>query len=301
MGELRFDGRVAIITGAGAGLGRAYALELSRRGAAVVVNDLGGSISGEGSSRAADEVVDEIRSNGGRAIADFGSVTDQNAMNEMAARVVSEFGRIDILVANAGIIRDRTFAKMGAADFEDVVDVHLMGTVRTVRAVWPTMVGQGGGRIIVTTSGSGLFGGFGQSNYAAAKMGIIGFMNVLKVEGAKSSIKVNAIGPMALTRMSADAMPEALAKRSHPNHVAAALVYLASDEGPNGVILNAGGGLYSSSRIVDSVGITVADENISAETVRDRWEEIANTSGERGWKNMSDYSRYLVEKIMSVS
>ncbi|WP_375269308.1 SDR family NAD(P)-dependent oxidoreductase, partial [Phenylobacterium sp.] len=183
MADIRFDGKVAIVTGAGGGLGRQHALELARRGAKVVVNDLGGSVDGSGgSSAAADAVVEEIKAAGGEAISNGSSVTDDAGVANMVKQTMDQWGRIDILVNNAGILRDKTFAKMEMADFELVVNVHLMGTVKPTKAVWEIMREQNYGRIVCTTSSSGLYGNFGQSNYGAAKLGVIGFMNTLRLE-----------------------------------------------------------------------------------------------------------------------
>src|ERR1700722_2775028 len=202
MANISFDGKVAIVTGAGGGLGRQHALELARRGAKVVVNDLGGAVDGSGgSSEAAKAVVAEIKGAGGEAIADGASVTDDAGVAGMVKAAMDAWGRVDILIANAGVLRDKSFSKMEIADFEFVVDVHLMGTVKPAKAVWEIMREQNYGRIVVTTSSSGLYGNFGQSNYGAAKLGIIGLMNTLKLEGQKNNVHINAISPVAATRM----------------------------------------------------------------------------------------------------
>jgi len=191
---IRFDGKVAIVTGAGGGLGRSHALDLARRGAKVVVNDLGGSVDGTGgSSDAAQKVVAEITSAGGTAIANGASVTDDAGVAHLVKQTMDAFGRIDILIANAGILRDKSFAKMELKDFEAVMDVHVMGTVKPAKALWQIMRDQQYGRIVVTTSSTGLYGNFGQTNYGCAKLGLVGFMNTLKLEGAKDNIRVNAI------------------------------------------------------------------------------------------------------------
>src|ERR1041385_6957125 len=205
---IRFDAKVAIVTGAGGGLGRAHALELARRGAKVVVNDLGGAVDGTGgSSEAAGKVVEEIKAAGGTAIANGSSVTDDTGVANMIRQTTDAFGRIDILIANAGILRDNSFAKMEMADFEVVMAVHVMGTVKPAKACWQIMRDQHYGRIVVTTSSTGLYGNFGQTNYGCAKLGLVGFMNTLKIEGAKDNIKVNAICPVAATRMTENLMP----------------------------------------------------------------------------------------------
>ena len=235
MADIRFDGKVAIVTGAGGGLGRQHALELARRGAKVVVNDLGGSVDGSGgSSAAADAVVAEIKAAGGEAISNGSSVTDDAGVALMVKQAMDAWGRIDILIANAGILRDKSFSKMELSDFELVVNVHLMGTVKPVKAVWEIMREQNYGRIVVTTSSSGMYGNFGQSNYGAAKLGIIGFMNTIKLEGQKNNIHINAISPVAATRMTENLMPAPVLEKLKPEYVTPGVVYLASEEAPTG-------------------------------------------------------------------
>ena len=225
MADIRFDGKVAIVTGAGGGLGRQHALELARRGAKVVVNDLGGSVDGSGgSSSAADAVVEEIKAAGGEAISNGSSVTDDAGVAHMIKQTMDQWGRIDVIVANAGILRDKSFAKMEIADFELVLNVHLMGTVKPVKAAWEIMREQNYGRIVVTTSSSGLYGNFGQSNYGAAKLGIIGFMNTLRLDGAKNNIHVNAIAPAAATRTTENLTPPAVLERLKPEYVTPGVV-----------------------------------------------------------------------------
>src|SRR5580693_9737296 len=217
MADIRFDGKVAIVTGAGGGLGRQHALELARRGAKVVVNDLGGAVDGSGgSSEAAMKVVEEIKAAGGEAIANGSSVTDDAGVALMVKDAMDAWGRVDILIANAGVLRDKSFSKMEIADFEFVVNVHLMGTVKPAKAVWEIMREQNYGRIVVTTSSSGLYGNFGQSNYGAAKLGLIGLMNTLKLEGQKNNVHVNAIAPVAATRMTEAILPPGVAERLAP-------------------------------------------------------------------------------------
>ena len=220
MADIRFDGKVAIVTGAGGGLGRQHALELARRGAKVVVNELGASVDGSGwSSEAAAAVVAEIKAAGGAAIANGSSVTDDAGVERMVKEAMDAWDRVDILIANAGVLRDKSFAKMEMADFEFVLSVHLMGTVKPAKAVWETMKAQNYGRIVVTTSSSGLYGNFGQTNYGAAKLGIVGFMNTLKLEGQKNNIHVNAIAPVAATRMTQNLMPPEINARLAPEAV----------------------------------------------------------------------------------
>lgn len=232
---IRFDGRVAIVTGAGGGLGRSHALELARRGASVVVNDLGGSVDGSGgSSDAAKAVVDEIHVLGGKAIANGSSVTDEAGVARLMSETMEAYGRIDILINNAGILRDKSFAKMSLDDFRLVVDVHLMGAAICSHAVWPIMKQQKYGRIVMTSSSSGLYGNFGQTNYGAAKLGQVGLMNTLKLEGAKDNIHVNAIVPIAATRMTEDLFPPQLLDLFRPELVTPAVMLLAGEDAPNG-------------------------------------------------------------------
>jgi NAD(P)-dependent dehydrogenase (short-subunit alcohol dehydrogenase family) len=284
MADIRFDGKVAIVTGAGGGLGRAHALELARRGAKVVVNDLGGSVDGSGgSSEAATKVVDEIKAAGGEALANGSSVTDEAGVAHMIAQAMDAWGRIDILIANAGVLRDKSFSKMEIADFEFVVDVHLMGTVGPVKAAWEIMRAQNYGRIVVTTSSTGLYGNFGQTNYGAAKLGLVGFMNTLKLEGQKNNIHVNAICPVAGTRMTETLMPPEMVKKLAPEFVTPGVIYLCSDEAPTGVILTAGGGAYALARIYETEGIYLGEDGVSVEEVRDNWAKIADPTGQSAY------------------
>lgn len=278
---IRFDGRTAIVTGAGGGLGRSHALELARRGAAVVVNDLGGAVDGSGgSSEAAQAVVREIEATGGRAIANGASVTDDTGVARMVDEALAAFGRIDMLVANAGILRDRSFAKMMLGDFEAVVDVHLMGAFKPIKAVWETMRGQNYGRIVVTTSSSGLYGNFGQANYGAAKLALVGLMKTLSLEGAKYGIRINTIAPVAATRMTEDLMPPEMLAKMGPETVAPAAVYLVSDDAPANAIVNAGAGGFERAYVTLTRGIHVAPEDMTVETVAARFAEISDRTGE---------------------
>ncbi len=276
--SIRFDGKVAIVTGAGGGLGRGHALELARRGAKVVINDLGGSVDGSGgSSEAAGKVVDEIKALGGEAIANGASVTDDAGVAHLVKQTMDAFGRIDILIANAGILRDKSFSKMEIKDFELVMDVHVMGTVKPTKAVWQIMRDQQYGRIVVTTSSTGLYGNFGQTNYGAAKLGLVGFMNTLKLEGAKDNIKVNAIGPIAATRMTENLMPPAMMEMLKPEYVTPGMIYLASDDAPTGMIMTAGAGVFAAAQIVETDGVNLG-HRATAETVAEYWGKIADFS-----------------------
>ncbi len=274
---IRFDGKVAIVTGAGGGLGRQHALELARRGAKVVVNDLGGSVDGSGgSSEAAENVVAEIKALGGEAIANGSSVTDDAGVANMIKQTMDAFGRIDILIANAGILRDKSFSKMEMKDFEAVMAVHLMGTVKPVKAAWEIMKAQKYGRIVVTTSSTGLYGNFGQTNYGAAKLSLVGFMNTLKIEGQKDNIKVNAISPVAATRMTESLMPPQMLEALKPEFVTPGVIYLVSEDAPTGAILTAGAGVFSLAQIVESFGVFIPHDKADAEAVAAAWPQIAD-------------------------
>ena len=278
---IRFDNRVAIVTGAGGGLGRAYALALAARGAKVVVNDLGGARDGSGSSlSAAQLVVDEITAAGGEAMANGASVSDEAAVEKMVAFVKERWGRIDILINNAGILRDKTFAKMTLDDFRQVVDVHLMGSVTCTKAVWEVMREQAYGRILMTTSSTGLYGNFGQANYGAAKLALVGFMKTLSIEGAKYNVKTNTIAPVAATRMTEDIMPAAMLGKMGPETVTPAALYLVSEDAPTNVVMNAGGGGFERAYVTLTRGIHVAPEDMTPETIAARFEEISDRKGE---------------------
>ena len=243
---ISFKDKVVIVTGAGGGLGRSHSLEFAKRGAKVVVNDLGGSVDGSGgSSDAANNVVKEITEAGGVAIPNGSSVTDDDGVKNMVDQTMDEFGRIDILINNAGILRDRSFTKMTMEDFTLVTDIHLMGSVKPTKMVWEIMKEQNYGRILVTTSSTGLYGNFGQSNYGAAKLGVVGFVNTLKLEGQKYNINCNVLCPVAYTRMTENLMPPEAEQLLTPGSVTPAVIYLSSENGPTGTILCAGAGVYS--------------------------------------------------------
>jgi NAD(P)-dependent dehydrogenase (short-subunit alcohol dehydrogenase family) len=275
---LNFQGKTAIVTGAGGGLGRTYALELARRGARVMVNDLGGAADGSGgSSEAALRVVAEIKAAGGEAIANGSSVTDRAGVARLVAETMERFGRIDILVNNAGILRDKSFQKMELDDAQAVLDVHLTGAFNCTKAVWAIMNAQNYGRIVMTTSPSGLYGNFGQANYGAAKMGLVGLMNTLKLEGGRKNIHINCISPVAATRMTADLMPQEALDQLAPEKITPGVIYLCSEAAPNGTILQAAGGRFSLAAIVESPWIDLG-ETPTAENVQAQWERISDLS-----------------------
>jgi len=298
MADIRFDGKVAIVTGSGGGLGRQHALELARRGAKVVVNDLGGAVDGSGgSSEAAAKVVEEIKAFGGEAIANGSSVTDDAGVALMIKHAIDAWGRVDILVANAGVLRDKSFAKMEIADFEFVMNVHLMGTVKPTKAIWEIMRTQNYGRIVVTTSSTGLYGNFGQTNYGAAKLSLVGFMNSLKLEGQKNNIHVNAIAPVAATRMTEGLMPPAIAERLKPDYVTPGVVYLCSEEAPTGAILTAGGGAFALARLYETEGVYLGEGGLSVEEVRDNWSKIADPAGQQAYTNGGEQTQKFFRRM----
>ena len=275
---LRFDGRVAIVTGAGGGLGRTHALALAARGCKVVVNDLGGSVDGSGASGAAQAVVDEITAAGGEALADRASVTDPEAVAAMIAKAMDAWGRVDILINNAGILRDKTFGKITPDLFDAVFDVHLRGSWTCAQAVWEIMRGQGYGRIVFTTSSSGLYGNFGQANYGAAKSAVVGLMNTLHIEGAKYGIRVNCLSPTARTRMTEELLPPEAAALLTPESVSPGAVFLASEAAPSKVILGAGAGVFSVVRIEETPGIAFG-QYVTADDLAAHWDALQGQSG----------------------
>ncbi|MEL7023351.1 MAG: SDR family oxidoreductase [Pseudomonadota bacterium] len=289
--SIRFDDQVVIVTGAGGGLGRCHALEFARRGAKVVVNDLGGARDGTGGSASpAEQVVAEIEALGGEAIADGANVTKPDEVEAMVKTAMERWGRIDVLVNNAGILRDKTFAKMELGDFESVVDVHLIGSVVCTKAVWEIMRQQQYGRIMMTSSSSGLYGNFGQSNYGAAKLGLVGFMNTLHLEGMKYNIHVNTLAPVAATRMTEDLMGEDVLAALKPELVTPAVIFMCSKDAGSRQIIAAGAGGFARAAIIESEGILLTGDEATAENLAARWDEASDMSTARELQQGSEQS-----------
>ncbi len=299
--SIRFDGKVAIVTGAGNGLGRSHALALAERGAKVVVNDLGGARDGTGGSlSAAEEVVNHINAAGGEAIADGANVTDESQVAAMVKSTLDKWGRIDILVNNAGILRDKSFHKMTLADFRAVIDVHLVGSATCTHAVWPVMREQGYGRVMFTSSPSGLHGIFGQVNYGAAKAGMIGLMNALHLEGAKYNIRVNTLSPSAKTRMTVDlGIPEAVLDQMTPEAVTAAMLYLVSEDGPSQAIISCAAGGYARAYIVETDGVYLPPEKQTPEEIAAAWDEISSRDNVHYYENSSGPNMNFIAKAQA--
>ncbi len=277
---ISFKDKVAIVTGAGGGLGRAYALELARRGAKVVVNDLGAARDGTGHSDAALKVVEEIRALGGEAMSNGGSVAEFSQMEEMVAKAKEAWGGVHILINNAGILRDKSFAKMEPVDFELVVRVHLLGAAFATKACWETMREQNYGRILMTTSSTGLGGNFGQANYGAAKLGMVGLAKTLYLEGAKNNIKVNSLAPTAGTRMTQDIFPEEAFKAFSPENVVPAALFLVSDDAPTNAIVGAGAGVCQSAWVTMNEGVLLAPDQRTVEGFAAQWDMISDRTGD---------------------
>ena len=294
---ISFEGRVAIVTGAGGGLGRAYALELGRRGARVVVNDLGGARDGSGSSDSAEKVAEEIRQAGGSAIASGASVTDFAQVEQMAALAREQWGGIHILINNAGILRDKSFAKMEMADFRAVVDVHLIGSANCAKALWETMRAQNYGRILMTSSSTGLYGNFGQANYGAAKLGVAGLARTLHLEGAKYNIRVNSLAPTAATRMTEDIFPPDMIGAFDPEHVVPAALFLVSEDAPSNMILGAGAGVVQAAYVTLTPGYKLPEGRSTVEEVAANWEKIADRSGEIVPSSGADQAMLILQTL----
>ncbi len=276
---ISFDGQVAIVTGAGNGLGRSHALELGKRGAKVVVNDFGGARDGTGGEMGpAEKVAQEIIEAGGEAIANGANVANYSDCEAMAAQAMEKWGRIDVLINNAGILRDKSFGKMEMENWNIVVDVHLTGSANCSRAVWNHMKDQNYGRILMTTSTSGIYGNFGQANYGAAKLGLVGLMNTLCIEGAKNNIQINCISPTAATRMTEDILTEDMLAKLDPKFVTPAAVFLVSTEAPNHTVMFAGAGSYTTMQISESAGMHLAEEDRNADGVAANFAAISDMS-----------------------
>ncbi|PZA12925.1 3-oxoacyl-ACP reductase [Rhodopseudomonas palustris] len=276
---IRFDGRVAIVTGAGNGLGRAHALGLAALGAKVVVNDFGGARDGTGGSMtAAETVVEEIRKAGGTAMADGADVSNYEQVQAMVAKATKEWGSVDLLVANAGILRDKSFGKMELSDFQKVIDVHLAGTFYCCKAVWDGMKERNYGRIVLTTSSSGMFGNFGQANYGAAKAGIVGLMNVLAQEGRKTDIRVNTVSPTAATRMTEELLPPQALALMKPEAITPAVLFLLSDNAPTRTTLGAGAGSFAQIKIIETEGINLPESEWTPDAIAAHFAEISDDS-----------------------
>jgi len=300
MTKIRFDDRVAIVTGAGQGLGRSHALLLAERGAKVVVNDLGGGVDGDGrDNEPAQRVVEEIRDAGGEAVASFDSVADREGAERIVATAVDSFGKVDVLVNNAGILRDKAFVRMSLDDFEAVLRVHLLGTLYVTRAAFPRMRKGGYGRIVMTTSAAGLYGNFGQSNYATAKLGVVGLMNALKIEGKKSGVLVNTVAPVADTRMGARVFPDHFKELIRPELVSAAVAYLCSEECQvSGEVITAAAGFFARARIVESEGVVFPPETeVTPELIAESYGEIADLSASAPIDSAMDAMKKIYTKV----
>ena len=296
--SIRFDGKVAIVTGAGGGIGKQHALELARRGAKVVVNDLGGSVDGSGASNAAEEVVKQIKADGGEAVSNGASVTDLDAVKDMVAQTMSEWGRVDILVNNAGILRDKSFHKVTLEDFDLVMDVHFQGSLNCTHTVFPIMREQEYGRIIFTSSSSGVFGNFGQTNYGAAKMAMVGLMNTLKIEGQNKNIYTNSITPVAYTRMTEGLIPEDFGKNLQPEYVTPAVIYLASEHAPNGAIMAAGAGVFTRIFVHETMGVSLGmGADMTPENIHANWDQISDMTDARALQNGGEQTLKFFELI----
>ena len=296
--SIRFDDQVAIVTGAGGGIGKEHALELARRGAKVVVNDLGGSVDGSGTSDAAEAVVQQIKDAGGEAMANGASVTDLSAIQDMVKEVMDKWGRIDILVNNAGILRDKSFHNVTLDDFNLVMDVHFQGTLNCTHTIYPIMREQGYGRIVFTSSSSGVYGNFGQSNYGAAKMAIVGLMNTLKIEGQKYNVFSNSITPVAYTRMTEGLIPEDFGKNLQPEYVTPAVIYLSGKDAPNGVIIAAGAGVYARIITHETMGVSLGTgEDMTPENIAANWDTISDMGDARALQNGGEQTLKIFELI----
>jgi NAD(P)-dependent dehydrogenase (short-subunit alcohol dehydrogenase family) len=295
---ITFENRVAIVTGAGGGLGRAYALELARRGARVAVNDLGAERDGSGSSDAAERVVEEIRAEGGEAVANGASVSDAVQMEALVAQAKERWGAVHILINNAGILRDKSFSKMTLEEFRLVVEVHLSGSAICTKAVWETMREQAYGRILMTASSTGLFGNFGQANYGAAKLGLAGLAKTLHLEGAKYNVRVNTIAPVAATRMTEDLMPPQMFAAFGPENVVPAALFLVSEDAPTNAIVGAGAGVYQASFVTLTQGIALPEGSRTPEEIAANWQRITDRTNEIVPQSGAEQSMLIMQKLL---
>ncbi len=299
---IRFDQRVAIITGAGNGLGRQHALQMAARGAKVVVNDYGGSADGTGgSSEPAERVVAEIIAAGGEAMAHGANVANAEQVADMVDKTIAKWGRVDILVNNAGILRDRAFGKMTMDDWNAVMTVHVTGSTICTMAVWPHMKAANYGRIVMTSSSSGIYGNFGQSNYGAAKMAVIGLMNVLHIEGAKNNIRINTLAPGAATRMTEELLPPQVIGLMKPELVTPGLLYLVSEDGPSRVILDATAGGFARTYIYETDGVCFAPDDCTPENVAAHFADISNPAGQHLYEGGGEQVMKFVTKAAAVA
>jgi NAD(P)-dependent dehydrogenase (short-subunit alcohol dehydrogenase family) len=297
---ISFQDKVAIVTGAGGGLGRAYALELAKRGAKVVVNDLGVSRDGTGHSDAALAVVEEIKAAGGTAMSNGGNVAEYDQMVELVAKAKEEFGGVHVLINNAGILRDKSFAKMEIADFDLVVKVHLMGSANCTKAVWELMREQNYGRVLMTASSTGLYGNFGQANYGAAKLGLAGLTKTLYLEGAKNNIKVNTIAPIAATRMTEDILPPEAFKAFDPVNVVPAALFLVSEDAPTNTIMGAGAGYFHTAHVTMTQGMALPAEDRTPEGIAANFAQINDRTGETVPQSGGEQSMAAISKLQKL-
>ena len=299
MAEVTFENKTVIVTGGGNGLGKAYALDMASRGAKVVVNDLGGAVDGSGSGNTpADEVVNEIIANGGEAIANYDTVATKEGGESIVQTAIDNFGTVDAIVNNAGILRDKSFHKISIEDFNLVMSVHFQGTLNCTHTVFPIMREQNYGRIIFTSSSSGVFGNFGQSNYGSAKMAMVGLMNTLKIEGQKYNIHTNSITPVAYTRMTDGLLPDEVGESLQPRYVTPAVIYRSGDEAPNGAIVSAGAGVYSRIFIHETDGVSLGmGEEMTPENIAASWDSISDMKDAKALQSGPEQSIKIFDKL----
>ncbi len=297
MSDIRYDNQVVIVTGSGNGLGKSHAMAFAARGAKVVINDFGGARDGTGgSSEAAEAVVAEIKAAGGEAIANGANVADRAQVAALVEQTMGTWGRIDVLVNNAGILRDKSFGKMSGEEWDSVVAVHLTGSANCSLAVWNHMKAQNYGRIIMTTSTSGIYGNFGQANYGAAKAGVWGLMNTLHIEGAKNNIHVNCLAPTAATRMTEDVIPPEALSLLDPKWVTPAVLFLGSNEAPSRNILLAGAGGYTVAKLMEAEGVHFEEADRTPEMIAKNWSQMTDMTDAREMLQGNDHVLKMVQK-----